>query len=1035
MLKSIVTWALEMRVLVLALATVLVLAGVAAIRKAPLDVFPEFAPPMAEIQTEAPGLSTEQVDALVTVPLENALNGLPWLKTIRSKSVLGLSSVVMIFQEGSDLLRARQLVQERLSLAQTRLPLVARTPVLMSPYSSLSRALKIGATSKVLSQTELSELAVWTIRPRLMSVPGVANVAIWGQRDREYQVLVDPERLLAANVSLDAVVRAAGEATVVGAGGFIDTPNQRLGVRQAGTITGADDLARSVLEFRNGVPLRLGDVADVVIGNPAPIGNGVINDGPGLLLIVEKQPWGNTLDVTRGVERLLTELRPALPDVELDSTIFRPATFIELSLHNLGEALWLGCILVVLVLAIFLHDWRTAFISITAIPVSLVTAILVLRARGESLNTMVLAGLVIALGEVVDDAIIDVENILRRLRLNQSLPKPLPAFKVVLKASLEVRSSVVFASAIVVMVFLPVFFLDGLMGTFFRPLAFSYILCILASLAVALTLTPALSLLMLPGHSTRHHTDPPVARLLKSAYRRILPFSLGHPIAALTALTLALVGTWGLSRQMGEELLPNFKERDFLMHWVEKPATSLEAMTRISIAASKELRSIPGVRNLGAHIGRAEVADEVVGPNFTELWISIDPSVDYASTVKRVQSVVDGYPGLQRDLLTYLRERIKEVLTGQGASIVVRIFGPDLATLRTKGAEVAESFKSVPGISALKVEQQALVPQIVITPLREQAAIRGVTEAQILRAVSTLVRGRRVGEVFEDQKIHNVAVWSKPSARTDVEALRRLLIDSVLPGAGGSVAAVRLGDVADLDIVPTPNEIKREGGSRRLDVTCNVSGRDLGAVARELEQRLAQIRFPAGHHPEILGEYQERQQSSHRLAWMSALAVVGIFMLLLADFQRLRLALLVGGTLPFALIGGVLAAWIQGGILSLGSLVGFVAVIGIAARNGIMLVSHFRHLEANESVPFGPDLVRRGAEERLTPILMTAATAGLALVPLVWRGDIPGHEIEYPMAVVILGGLATSTLLNLFLLPALYLHFGSSPRPVSTPVL
>jgi Cu/Ag efflux pump CusA len=538
---------------------------------------------------------------------------------------------------------------------------------------------------------------------------------------------------------------------------------------------------------------------------------------------------------------------------------------------------------------------------------------------------------------------------------------------------------------------------------------------------------------MLPGHSTRHHTDPPVARLLKSAYRRILPFPLGHPIAALTALALALAGTWGLSRRMGEELLPNFKERDFLMHWVEKPATSLEAMTRISIAASKELRSIPGVRNLGAHIGRAEVADEVVGPNFTELWISIDPSVDYASTVKKVQSVVDGYPGLQRDLLTYLRERIKEVLTGQGASIVVRIFGPDLATLRAKGAEVAESFKSVPGISALKVEQQALVPQIVITPLREQAAIRGVTEAQILRAVSTLVRGRRVGEVFEDQKIHNVAVWSKPSARTDIEALRRLLIDSILPGATGSVAAVRLGDVADLAIVPTPNEIKREGGSRRLDVTCNVSGRDLGAVARELEQRLAQIRFPAGHHPEILGEYRERQQSSQRLAWMSALAVLGIFVLLLADFQRLRLALLVGGTLPFALIGGVLAAWIQGGVLSLGSLVGFVAVIGIAARNGIMLVSHFRHLEANESVPFGPGLVQRGAEERLTPILMTAATAGLALVPLVWRGDIPGHEIEYPMAVVILGGLATSTLLNLFLLPALYLRFGSSPRPASTP--
>ena len=1030
MLKAIVAWALNMRVLVVALSVALIVVGVESVRHAPLDVFPEFAPPMVEIQTEAPGLSTEQVDALVTVPLENGLNGLPWLKTIRSKSVLGLSSVVMIFKEGTDLLRARQLVQERLALAQARLPAVVKPPVLMSPYSSLSRALKIGMTSKMMSQTELSELALWTLRPRLMSVPGVANVAIWGQRDKEYQVLVDPARLHALGVTLDAVVKAAGDAAVIGAGGFIDTPNQRLAVRQAGAITSADDLARSVVEFRNGTPLRLGDVAEVVEGNPAPIGNGVINDGPGLLLIVEKQPWGNTLDVTLGVEKMLEEVRPGLAGVELDSTIFRPATFIELSISNLTHAMWLGCLLVIIVLALFLHDWRTAFISITAIPLSLVAALLVLRWRGETLNTMVLAGLVIALGEVVDDAIIDVENILRRLRLNRALAEPRPAFNVVLEASLEVRSAVVYASAIVVLVFLPVFFLDGLMGTFFRPLALSYILSILASLAVALTLTPALSLMLLRGKALERKADAPLVRVLKAGYRVLLPPLLRAPWAVAGVLVVAFVGTWMAYRNLGEELLPNFKERDFLMHWVEKPATSLDAMTRITISASKELRSIPGVRNMGAHIGRTEVADEVVGPNFTELWISLDPAVEYDATVKKVQEVVDGYPGLQRDLLTYLRERIKEVLTGQSASIVVRIFGPDLPTLRSKAAEVAGVFKDVPGVTTLKVEQQALVPQIVITPRKEAAALYGLTESQILRTVAVLVKGQKVGEVFEEQKIHAVAVWSVPEARTDLTTLREMLIDVPgNPSRPGSAGAVRLGEVADLTIVPTPNEIKREGASRRIDVTCNVqAGSDLGAVARDLQARLATVKFPAGHHPELLGEYKERRDSSQRLLWLTLAALGGIFVLLLVDFQSLRPALLVFLTLPFALIGGVFAAWMFGGVLSLGSLVGFVAVIGIAARNGIMLVSHLRHLEHEEGETFGRALILRGAEERLAPILMTAGTAGLALLPLVWRGNIPGHEIEYPMAIVILGGLVTSTFLNIFLLPVLYGKFANDRR-------
>lgn len=1018
MLNAIVSWALSMRVLVVAVAAALLFAGVHATRRAPLDVFPEFAPPLVEVQTEAPGLSTEEVDALVTVPLENSLNGLPFLKTIRSKSVLGLSSVVMIFNQGTDILQARQLVQERLNLAQNRLPAVVKPPVLMAPYSSLSRVLKVGITSKTLSQMDLSDRALWTIRPRLMSVSGVANVAIWGQRDKQFQVLVDPQRLRAAGVTLDAVTRAAGDAAVISAGGFIDTPNLRLSVSQLGLIETPDDLARTVVEFRNGTPIRLGDVAEVRIGHPAPIGDAVINDGPGILLIVEKQPWGNTLDVTEGVEKALAELKPALAGVDMDSTIFRPATFIQLSIDHLTEALWLGCLLVIIVLFLFLGDWRTTIISVVAIPLSLAVALLLLRWRGETINTMILAGLIIALGEVVDDAIIDVENILRRLRQNQLLAAPAPALQVVLSASLEVRSAVVYASVIIVLVFMPVFFLPGLAGTFFRPLALSYILAIAASLAVALTVTPALSLMLLRIRDDKHR-EAWFSRTMKAGYRSLLPRFAQRPGLAIGILAIAFGLTgWVWHTKLGEEFLPNFKERDFLMHWLEKPNTSVEASTRITIAASKDLRAIPGVRNQGAHIGRAEVADEVVGPDFTELWISLSPEVDYDATIAKVQAVVDGYPGLVRDLLTFLRERIKEVLTGASASIVVRIYGPDLAQLRSSAAEVGMALKDIAGVSALKLESQTLVPQIAIKLRPDAAGLHGLTAGQVRAAVTTLVSGRKVGEVYQDQKVHDVSVWSLPQVRADYTTLRELLIETP---AGGHV---RLADVADLSIVPTPNAIRREGASRRIDVTCNVSGRDLGAVAKDIQARVAQVKFAAGYHPEVLGEYAERQAAQSQLLWLGLASLAAILVLLFADFQSVRLVLLIALTLPFALIGGVLAAWLGGGVLSLGSLVGFVTVLGIAARNGILLVSHYRHLEQEEGVVFSTTMILQGAEERLVPILMTAATAAFALLPLVLKGNVPGNEIERPMALVILGGLVTSTLLNLFLLPSLYARFG-----------
>ncbi len=1020
-----ITTALRLRLLVLALAAVLVLLGLRAVRTTPLDVFPEFAPPRVEIQTEAPGLSTEEVESLITVPLENALNGTSWLKTLRSKSVLGLSSVVLLFEEGTDLLRARQLVQERLAAEAGKLPAVARAPVMLPPLSSMSRAMKIGLSSTTLSQMDLSDLARWTIRPRLMAVPGVAQVAIWGQKDKQFQILVDPDRLRARGITLDDVLRASGDAAAIGAGGFIDTPNQRIAVRHLAAFDDPEELGRTVVGFRQGAPIRIGDVADIEIGHAPPIGNAIINDVPGLLLIVEKQPWGNTLDVSRNVEAALEALKPGLTGVEVDSTIFRPATFIERSLANLGRAMLIGCVLVAVILGLFLFNFRTALISITAIPLSLLAAAVVLKAWGGTINTMVLAGLVIAVGEVVDDAIIDVENIERRLRQNRASERPRPPFLVVLQASLEVRSAVVFASLIVVLVFVPVFFLDGLAGSFFRPLAVAYVLAILASLLVALTVTPALSMMLLPG--ARTHRDSPLAEALRERYRRVLPRIVVRPRLAAGVLGGAFVLAGAVVPFLGEEFLPSFKETDFLMHFVEKPGTSIDAMTRITAEASKELRAIPGVRNFGSHIGRAEVADEVVGPNFTELWISIDEKVDYDATVGKVQAAVDGYPGLQRDLLTYLKERIKEVLSGTSASIVVRLFGPDIATLRAQAQEVAKAMGEVPGVTDLKVEPQVLVPQLVVRLRPEHAARFGLTPGDVRRAATAMIQGRKVGEIYDEQKIVDVVVWGVPRVRTDLASLRALPIEA--PGG----AQVPLGDVADVEIVPAPNEIKREGASRRLDISCNVKDRDLGAVARAVETRVRSLPFERGYHPEFLGEYAARSASQRQLLGLATFSLLAILLLLYMDFRSVRVTALVFLSLPFALIGGVGGAYLGGGNLSLGSLIGFVTVLGIAGRNGIMLVSHYRHLEEQEGMAFGVPLVLRGAEERLSPILMTALCAGLALVPLVIGGNVPGHEIEYPMAWVILGGLVTSTGLNLFLMPALYAAFARAKGEARQP--
>ena len=1029
MMRYIIGTSLRFRFIVVALAVAMVLYGIDRLKQMPIDVFPEFSRPLVEIQTPCLGLTPEEVEEFITIPIEEALAGVEGLDVMRSKSVPQLSSVKLVFKTGTDIMRARQVVQERVDLVTPSIPTWASPPVMRPPLSSTSRTMKIGISSDVHSVIDLSMIAYWKIRQALLAVPGVANVAIWGERLRMLQVQVEPDRLKENNVTLKQVMKVTADAldsgllkysngAVVGKGGFIDTPNQRLHISHVLPIVSPETLAELVIEQRDGKPLRLGDVANVLEDHQAMFGDAIINGDVGLMLIVEKYPWANTLDVTYGVEKALDAIRPGLPDVDIDHEIFRPATFIETSIDNLTSALLLGCALVVLVLAAFLYEWRVALISIVSIPLSLLAAGIVLYLQGANVNTMVIAGFVIALGAVVDDAIIGVENIIRRLRQHRAEGSDKSVARIILDATVEVRSAIVYATLIEVAALIPVFFLDGLSGAFFKPLAWTYVLAVLASMAVSLTVTPVLALLLLRNAPLSNDASP-IVTWLQARYGALLSRILNKPVAAYSIVGVVVLAGILTVPLLGQSLLPSFKERDFLMHWVTKPGTSLPEMDRITIAGSKELQAIPGVRNFGAHIGQALIMDEVVGVHFGENWISVDPSADYDETVKKIQGVVDGYPGLYRDVLTYLRERIREVLTGAHEAITVRIFGDDLKILRSQAEKVEAALKGTPGLKELHVSLQTEVPQINVEVDLAAARKYGLKPGDVRRAAGVLVSGLEVGDIFRGGKAYDVQVWSTPEHRNSVTDIENLLLDT--PNGGH----VRLADIASVRVQPTPNVIKRENMKRKIDVGGNVlEGHDLGSVATEVRERLEKVDFPVGYYPELLGEHTERQKSQSQMFVFTMLAAALIFLLLQKSFTSWKLAVLAFLAFPMALVGGAIAAYLGGGIISLGSLVGFLTVLGIAARNGIMMISHFQHLERYEGETFGLGLVMRGARERLAPILMTALTTGLALVPLLIAGNIAGHEIEYPMAMVIIGGLVTSTLLNLFVIPALYLRFG-----------
>jgi CzcA family heavy metal efflux pump len=1037
MMRWIVGSSIRFRFLVVAGAAALIAVGILQLRDSPVDVFPEFAPPRIEIQTITLGLSASETEELVSVPLEQALQGLPNLDTIRSKSVPLLSSITLYFERGTDQLEARQLVAERVQNVTPTLPTWAAPPVLIQPLSATSRVMKIGLRSDTVSLIDMSMLAYWKIRARLLTVPGVANAPIWGERLHMFQVEVDPARMAANRVSLNQVMESTAESldagllqfssgSVIGTGGFVDTPNQRLAIEHVQPIVTPDALAKVTVPSHNGEEVLLGNVADVVVDHQPLAGDAVINDGEGLMLIVEKLPWANTLDVTRGVEEAIEELRPGLPGIEIDTTIFRPATFIEDSIDNLKMALIIGSILVILVIGAFLFEWRAALISLVAIPLSVVAAGLVLYWRGETINVMVLAGIVIALGVIVDDAIIDVQNIVRRLRQYRREGTDKSTASIVLEASLEMRGPIVYATLIVVLAIVPVFFLEGLTGAFFQPLASSYALAVIVSLLVALTVTPAMSMILF-SRTSLERRESPLARWLERGYERLLERIIRRPLRAYVAVGAVVAAGAAVVPFLGQTLLPDFKERDFLMHWLTQPSTSGPEETRVSIRACQELRTIPGVRNCGSHIGQALLSDEVVGIYFGENWVSVDPSVDYDKTLSSIQEVVGGYPGIYRDVQTYLKERIREVLTGGSAALVIRVKGDDLDAIRETAEKVEEAIGQVDGILDEHVELQDNVPQVQVEVDLAAAQRYGLKPGDVRRASGVLMASEEVGDLFFGGRAYDVNVWSTPETRSSLMSIRELPIDTP---SGEQIA---LGDVADVSIRPTPNVIERWDLTRTIDVEANVSGRDLAAVAEDVGEALETVAFPLGTSAEVLGEYKERQDAQKRLLVAGIVAGIGIFLLLQATFRSWRLATLSFLTLPMALVGGALAVWLGDGIISLGSLVGFFTVLGIAARNGILLINHFQHLEDHEGETFGVRLVLRGARERLSPILMTTLATALAVVPLVVAGRIPGHEIEHPLAVVILGGLVTSTLLNLFVVPALYLRFGRRGKVASAP--
>ncbi len=1023
MMSGLVRFSIRFHGVIVGLACLIVVYGLYSLTRANLDVFPEFSPTQVVIQTESPGLSADLVETLVTQPIENAVAGTVGIDTMRSQSIPGLSVVTIIFTEGTDVYRNRQVVTERLGMLVSQLPRNV-VPNITPLASSASTVLGLGLTSETRSLMDVRTLVDWTIRPHLMAVPGVADVNVFGGDVRQFQLQVEPDKLIRYHLSLQEVLAAASRATGVRGAGFIENNNQRILINSEGQALTPAQLAKMPVLHRDGQTVRLGDIGQVLEGAAPAISAASINGKSGIYLSVQGQLGANTKAVTEAIEKAMHELEPELTieQVKLHPKLFRPANFIETAIDGVRTDILIGSVLVITVLFLFLFNVRTAFISATAIPLSLLTAIIVLGYYGIGLNIMVLGGLAIALGEVVDDAIIDTENIFRRLRENRLLTEPRPAFNVVFDASMEVRSSVVYATIIVAMVFMPLLTLSGVAGKLFAPLGYAYIAAILASLLVALTITPALCYLLF-AKTELSSDDPPLIRLMRNGYTRLLRRIERHYriVISLTLVVIAL--GMGILPLFKSQFIPDLHEGHYIMHMTAVPGTSSQESLRIGNKVSTAIREIKGVQSVAQWVGRAQNGADTFGTHYSEFEIEIGTlsGEEQERILEEIRETLTGqsFPGVNFAINTFLTERIEETISGYAAAVVINIHGQDLDALDRDAHAVAGLLGSIAGASDVQVQSPPGTPQLTIRLRPDRLTQWGLQPVDVLENIQAAFEGVQASQVYQGSHVVSVNIMFTPQLRDDL----REIGDLPLKNPDGKI--VRLREIADLTQESGRSKILHAGAKRIQTITCNVENRDIDSFVKEMKKRVTdEVRFAPGNYATFTGEAEAQAQSREDLIVHSLLAGVGIFLMLYIAFGRLRNLLLTFANLPFALIGGVLAAMFTGGWISLGSLVGFVTLFGITLRNSIMLVSHYQHLIDEENAAWGLETAIRGASERLPSILMTALVTALGLLPLAAGSGQPGREIEGPMATIIVGGLITSTILNLLILPTLMLHFG-----------
>jgi CzcA family heavy metal efflux pump len=1029
-MKRIIQWSVDHHLIVIGLSVLLLAAGAWTARQMPIDVFPDLTAPTVTILAEGHGMAPEEMESLVTFPIESAINGASGVRRVRSATAVGIAVVWVEFDWGTDIFMARQLVSEKLALVSGTLPPQVERPVLAPVSSIMGEILFFAISSDTDDPLTLRTIADTTVRRRLLAVPGVSQVTPIGGAERQFQVIAHPDALRANNVSLTELLDAArGASQNTSAGVYTEGPQEYV-LEAIGRVRTPAEIGETVVALRGDRSVLVRDVADVREGAAFKRGEGSRSGRPAVIVGVQKQPGANTIEVTQRLDRELDALQQEMPrGMQIDRRIFRQSDFIQVAVDNVITALRDGGILVIVIVLMFLANLRAAAITLTAMPLSLAAAILALRAFDASINTMTLGGMAISIGALVDDAIIDVENVVRRLRENHARPEGerLPSSVVVREATLEIRSSIVFATIIIVLVFLPVFGLAGIEGRLLTPLAFAYIVALLASLAVAIVVTPALCYAFLPhAASIERGHDGWLTRVLKARYGRDLPRILDHPRAVMAGAFVLLVIAGAALTRAGTAFLPEFHEGSLTVQANTLPGTSLAKSDEIGKRVERILLSQPEVVATARRTGRAEYDEHVQGVEAAEIDVGLrETGRQRDELLAELRRQFSTLPGTNVTIGQPISHRIDHMLSGTRANIAVKVFGDDLSTLRRLGESVRATMAEVPGVADLSLEQQMDVPFVRFVLNRPMIARYGLRPGDVAEAIETSFAGATVGRIFDRGTAFDLIVKFDPSAGADFERIADLPVDTPT----GAVVPVRL--LADVRREQGPNMVLRENVQRRIVISCNVAGRDLGSVVNDIQAAVRQaVPMPAGYRVEYGGQFESEQSASQRLLALGALVLAGLFILLVLAFGRARDALLIMVNLPLALIGGVVGVFLSGGVLNVASMIGFITLFGIATRNGIMLVSHIRHLMEEEGVTDFREAVLRGAEERLAPILMTAMAAGLALIPLAFGGGKSGSEIQTPMAIVILCGLISSTLLNMAVVPTMYLRYGRPPVAV-----